>query len=367
MSRILEPTSKEELLVDVPSRDDLSSLLDLAFGLAPGSHFLSDFPVWDLDLSVPDVRIFGNFEFGRLRAACGIRLVNLRVGFRGDQPHFSLKVAVLGAVCSHPEWRRKGLASELISEAVQWAKGQGAAAVFLWGSTEEFYRRFGFQPCGRQLRVPLASLLRAAPAGDCSLSKIQQGLTPEVFNLLLHRSDGIAMGSADWNWFASHRNVRWYYLERAGRVTAYAALGRGIDLEGHVHEWGGSPSDLLALFDAILKEHPETILLGPADRRFPLRMEGQGTEEFLCMAKVLDPDLILRSLSGTPGMGSSVHCERIGEVWKFSDPEGSIEVEEFDLPQFLFGKPEEALGQPLVRQRPLVGLIQLWFWGLDAA
>ena len=133
MSRILEPTSKEELLVDVPSRDDLSSLLDLAFGLAPGSHFLSDFPVWDLDLSVPDVRIFGNFEFGRLRAACGIRLVNLRVGFRGDQPHFSLKVAVLGAVCSHPEWRRKGLASELISEAVQWAKGQGAAAVFFVG------------------------------------------------------------------------------------------------------------------------------------------------------------------------------------------------------------------------------------------
>ncbi len=268
-------------------RREFSDLLDLSFGLSPGAHFLDDFPVWDLGLAAPGVRVFEHRDSRGLIAACGIREVDLKLGSSdGHLPHLS-RVALIGAVCCHPEWRGRGLASRLISEAVQWAKDQGVAAVFLWGSEPGLYQRQGFEWCGRQVRAPLGQVLKnmKTEIDSSERGRVHRGLTSEVFELVCVRDRGLAMGPADWSWYSEHRNVQWYYSKRAGKATAYAAIGRGIDLVGHVHEWGGDLADLSGILEAIHRDHPQAVWLGPPDR-YPSVGPSNG-EEFLCMAKVL--------------------------------------------------------------------------------
>jgi predicted N-acetyltransferase YhbS len=61
---------------------------------------------------------------------------------------------LLGPLAVHPSFRRKGIGSALVREALAKAKALGHAAVLLVGD-EPFYRRFGFcRALTEQLRLP---------------------------------------------------------------------------------------------------------------------------------------------------------------------------------------------------------------------
>lgn len=61
---------------------------------------------------------------------------------------------LLGPLAVHPSFRRKGIGSALVCEALAKAKALGHAAVLLVGD-EPFYRRFGFcRTLTEQLRLP---------------------------------------------------------------------------------------------------------------------------------------------------------------------------------------------------------------------
>ncbi len=347
-------------------RQELSDLLDLCFGLSSGFHFLDDFPVWDPQFASPEVRIFTERRSGILRAACGIRLVILRVKTRGGDDFFKVRVALLGAVCCHPLWRGQGLASKLIAEGIQWARDQGAAAIFLWGAQEQLYRRQGFFSCGRQVRLPLVEVMRAEFPGMRGGLEVRGGLTAELFDLLTQRVDGSALSSQDWNWYGHHKNVQWYFTEKRGRPTAYAAVGRGIDLEGHVHEWGGEPSDLKAVFESILVEHPQAIWLGPSDVPAGQGASPSRIDEFLCMAKILEPMVFLHPIPGVDEPGNWT-CQKLPTGWKFQSDKSELVVAEPDLVQALFGKSGEIEAPHPGSFGHYFKALRLWFWGLDAA
>jgi hypothetical protein len=61
--------------------------------------------------------------------------------------------------------------------------------------------------------------------------------------------------SEDIKKFLSIPNTRVYTAwESNGQLAAYAIEGKGIDLNGYIHEWGGSVSKLIALFSFIRKQ-----------------------------------------------------------------------------------------------------------------
>lgn len=63
----------------------------------------------------------------------------------------SLTVAHVGAVCTRPEYRARGLASTLLVDALRRLRSEGVALVLISGS-RSLYRRMGARPFGRLLR-----------------------------------------------------------------------------------------------------------------------------------------------------------------------------------------------------------------------
>jgi len=209
----------------------LASLLDRSFGLSENSHFLDDFPIWDPIYGARVIRA-GVFDREELIATAGLRLSEWKLA-NGER----LPIAVIGGVATDPRFRGQHIASQLTEHLCTIAKEKGAAAVLLWGSQHELYGRLGFKLTGKQLRVSLGQLTT-----ECEplVAQIRTGYHLSIFEQALRRTEGIALSNRDMGWYSSHRNVRWVWTEtEQGQLQSYIGIGRGIDLTGIIHEWGG--------------------------------------------------------------------------------------------------------------------------------
>jgi GNAT superfamily N-acetyltransferase len=249
----------ELLYSEISQREALGDLLDHCFGVAGGRHFFEDFPIWDPAVVPrgPKLVRLGAWKGDRLVASAGLRLAELALGDSSRTP-----VALIGAVATDPAFRGRGLASQLTAELVKRAAEAGAALALLWGSEHRMYARLGFELAGSQIRAPLARLELGAKG---EAPAIVRGWTDALFPLIQSRARGVILEDSDLEWYRAHRHVEWLRAERQGKIVAYAAFGRGIDLGGIVHEWGGEPGALAHLLMSVLAAHPEAELLGPAD------------------------------------------------------------------------------------------------------
>jgi predicted N-acetyltransferase YhbS len=336
-----------ELVRHESDRARFSALLDRAFAVGGGRHFLDDFPVWDERFAPTGDRVarIGVRAGDELVAAAGVRRAELAT--TGGR----LPVAIIGAVCTDERWRGRGYGSRVVSTAMLWARDQGAAMILLWGSEASMYRRLGFEYCGTQVRVAAKALPPARADAE-----VRRGWDERLFSALRARGSGLALDSADIGWLAAHRNTQWFWLERDGAVAAYAAYGRGIDLPGMIHEWGGEPADLSRVLGALRVAHPQAQLLAsPGLAR--ARGFAWDVEEPLCLAQVLEPRAVLEALR--PG-------ERV------SAREGADDLWELGLgARRLAGVAPGALAPAIfgcsgAGGTPGLGL-ELWLWGLDGA
>lgn len=58
----------------------------------------------------------------------------------------TLRVAGVGAVCTHPDYRGKGYASAVLRDALAYMAEQGAHLSLLHSAVENYYEKFGFSP-----------------------------------------------------------------------------------------------------------------------------------------------------------------------------------------------------------------------------
>ena len=257
-----------------------SDLLDQSFPVPAGRHYFDDFPVWNPQLGAEGVFRPELFQEGQLIAAGGVRLAALkRPGAK------NLKIALIGAVVTNASDRGKGLASDIVSRCVDWAREQGAEIVLLWGSEHHLYQRLGFELTGNQVQFSLEKIM--APNGP-RLVQVHRGWIPGLFKLLQERSTGLILKESDRRWYEAHRNVEWFFTGSPDQPTAYAAYGRGIDLPGLIHEWGGDPGDLHEILKQIHLEKPHAMLLGPPESQDQIQAELiPVVRDPLCMAKFL--------------------------------------------------------------------------------
>jgi GNAT superfamily N-acetyltransferase len=276
----------EFILDDVSTPTQLaqfSALLDRAFPVPAGSRFLEDFPVWaphSESKSDPLVRI-GVYKAGELAGCAGVRMGDLQSP-RGE----ATRVALVGAVATDERYRGMGLASSMVKYACEWAGSHGASFVMLWGSEHDLYRRIGFELSGAQVRVPLEALEFPRPA----LGNLVRGWTPALFAMIQARGTGLTLRNEDKGWYTSHKHVEWFWTGSVERPAAYAAVGRGIDLQNLVHEFGGEPAALTVLLAKLAAERPGlSLLASPAMlARSGLKTRTAPREEFLCLLKALN-------------------------------------------------------------------------------
>jgi hypothetical protein len=248
-----------------------------------------------------------------------------------------LDVALIGAVATAGSHRGHGLASRTVSLAVEWARERGAAMALLWGAETALYERLGFELCGSQVRIGLGELDLGAPIKDFSRIVLGRGWIPSLVQSLKMRGSGLRLADSDERWLEAHKGVDWYWLGEPDAPQAYAALGRGIDLQGLVHEWGGeSPEALKTLLQLVRMERGDAQLLASPELLGAWQLGAvQAPVEYLCMARALDVARLTR------GFGIALPAD---------DP--LMTTPDAAICRKLFGPGENA--------RPL------WIWGLDA-
>lgn len=188
-------------------------------------------------------RFFVVADGDRLLSHCAVRTVTLRCA-HGETP-----VNLLGSVATDPELRGQGLASAVLTAALQ-ATELTAPHTLLWAERPGLYARAGFHEgraeqgllLARRPRRPLRGDARALAFADHAAVHALHAQKP----WRVERSP-IAMSG-----LLTTPGLTTVVLERHGVVVAYACTGKGADLHGHWHELGGSDEDLAELLPAAM-------------------------------------------------------------------------------------------------------------------
>ncbi len=122
----------------------------------------------------------------------------------------------------------------------------------LWTNLFDFYRRMGFELTGREIAVDLNQDLPQLKA----LSYIDSNqISPESILRLyqqhsVHSFRTVEEIKSCLKIPESRICTAW---DSSGKMVAYAVEGKGADLGGYVHEWGGSVSALMSVLQHMRK------------------------------------------------------------------------------------------------------------------
>ena len=201
------------------------------------------------------------FADDRMISHCAFRAATARTS---DGPR---RIALLGSVATDPAWRGRGLASRLLSAALDDCRRQQASAVLLWAQRPDLYGRAGFSPGPVEEAYYLDTDRPDQPSPTVRLATIEDHARlhelHEQKELAIERDlatmSGLLTTPGMWTWV----------LERHSLVAAYACIGKGADLPDWWHEFGGSDADVAALLPvaAQLAGLPGSHVLWPSYRR----------------------------------------------------------------------------------------------------
>jgi GNAT superfamily N-acetyltransferase len=151
-----------------------------------------------------------------------VRLVNNALSLYGCR----VKIASIGGVCTHPDYRGQGIAGALLDHCMETAAGAGAGLVLISGD-RDLYRRAQAVDAGLTLEVALTPGSIDAPPG----APEARPAVPEDWRSCaqLYQSEPVRfVRSADFFAQALSRHGRrgLWIIERAGSALAYMRLSR---------------------------------------------------------------------------------------------------------------------------------------------
>lgn len=201
-------------------------------------------------------RFFAIVDGDELLSFCATRVVSVH----GADATFG--VCMLGSVATAPKRRGHGLASAVLQHALA-ANAAAAAHTLLWAEQDRLYARAGFVPgptetclvVARRPNPPTAGVRLLVVGDHAAAHRLHQRKPMRVerdlptMSALLTTPGMTALG-----------------LERDGQLVAYACCGKGADLQGHWHEFGGDDADVAALLQAGMHHLGQTdaiVLLPP--------------------------------------------------------------------------------------------------------
>jgi len=309
-----------------------------------------------------------------VRSACAILL---RDAVCSD---ISFKLGLIGSVSTDSDHRRTGLATNVLLGAEQRLAQQGAVISMLWADDPRFYFARGYRPVGSENdflidgemveSLPILDGIRLASADDAEA--IHNHYNQHPTRLERSREETAALLECPGMTTLVH--------EPDGQLLGYACMGRGEDLAGTVHEWGG---DLNSVF-GLLRMHAEsrnttepTFLIAPRNEtELAQRLTLMGSPPvtgLLGLAKIVNREAAAKLLNELVGDTATVTFHPEGsetEQVHIEAPGGAEFLNDDTLLVLLFsGKGEraetEAFGDHFgvnVDRLPL----ETFVWGLDS-
>lgn len=176
-------------------------------------------------------------------------------------PSAIFKVAGIGSVVTSTGRRNEGLSSKTIQSCLEAAQAHGCDFAILWTNIYDFYRRFGFELAGTELSILLD---RELPIHDPNLKIIEGNkVSADAIHRLYNQHTVTSLRSVEeTRKYLQIPNSRVYTAWGSdGQLRAYAIEGKGADLNGYIHEWGGGLSALMPLFAHIRKTQGRPITI----------------------------------------------------------------------------------------------------------
>ena len=287
------------------------------------------------------------------------------------------KVAGIGSVVTSDRHRNQGHSTRIIESCLEAAKAADCDFAILWTDLFDFYRRMGFELAGNETTVVIDRELAPATSFKFNDSnRIAPDAILRVFNqhsVSSHRTlEDIRASLAIPN---TRVSTAW---DATGKLAAYAVEGKGADLNGYIHEWGGSTTALLALFTHMRASQKRDLrLIAPAHATNLIsRLTELGCAQhggFLGMIKVLKTDLLFAKIqrhARSVGLSDLVLEDRAGAVHFGRGNQVYSTDSASDLLRLLFGpeKPsaihkfDAVTAEAFDRILP----IPVWVWGWDS-
>lgn len=268
--------------LDVHYSTQVNELVSNSFGYEMPHSFFDDFPVWNLKHHAPYTYSLGVLDSNqKLISHVGLRITKMK-----NKNIASDSVAMIGAVATHPQHRGQRLSTQLLQHALKIAQSHSCKHTLLWGSEHEFYKKLGFTLAGTQARIELHEFLNQMKALGYSPQKNiklihSQKINQQIFDEIKKQPYGVEFTQEDASWVFAHQTIQWIYCENP---FAFIALGKGKDLVGHIHEWGGDTQSLINLFNELNRISPALQLIAPLEVFKNLKIKTSHINcEYLCL------------------------------------------------------------------------------------
>ena len=187
-------------------------------------------------------------ENGEVRSTCAILDRDLVTA------HASIRAGMIGSVSTHPDHRGKGYASRVLDQAEDELRESGCMFSLLWADDPAFYAKRGYVEIGAEndFLLDVSSLSKLPPCDD--VRPIEERDIQQVHSLYARHPERVERTAQETASLIFSPGMEVLVRENAGQVVGYSCLGRGDDMRGVIHEWGGRPEDLrlyLAYFDEV--------------------------------------------------------------------------------------------------------------------
>jgi len=292
-------------------------------------------------------------------------------------PATLLKIGAVGSVVTDPAHRGQGLSSQILQACLAEAQNQDCDIAVLWTNIYDFYRRLDFELAGAEDSVVLQDEF-VIPTQGLKMMK-GNAVSPEaIHRLYSQHTVGSVRTVEDIRKFLSIPQSTLYTAwDAQGQLAAYAVEGKGIDLSGYLHEWGGSVSKLLSLFAWIRQEKksPITVICGRQSRNLVSALKtlpgSVHNEGYLGMIKIVKMDQLLQKIhkmAKSLGLPNLV-LEHREDGFHLGVGENVVQFpDEKDLVRVIFGPFPEIpfLTPPTVAALERILPLPVWIWGWDS-
>lgn len=218
-----------------------------------------------------------------------------------------LPMGLIGLVYTDPKARGRGLGSQVVAACVEAIKDQGIPLAVLWSDRPDFYARQDFHPAGREELLVMdercirdAGRRLAAPGTGIEVRGVARDDFEALEPLYASKRSRAERAAGALARQAAGPGVHMRVAQREGRVRGYAAMGRGDDFQGIVHEWAGETAAVLACLGDLARDRPALgMLAGPdADPLLDaLRAAGAGSHSSsFALIRLLDSTLLLQAV-----------------------------------------------------------------------
>lgn len=289
------------------------------------------------------------------------------------------KAAAIGSVVTNPANRNQGLSRQVMDDCLKEAAAHGCDFAILWTNLFDFYRKFGFELAGTEISLDIPSNIKIPEAPELRYLQSNRIEADALLRLYNQHTTGTIRTADDIRKFLQIPNSHVYTAwDNDNRLQAYAIEGKGADLEGYIHEWGGGVSKLLPLlkFAVQQRRRPLTLIAPSHSNNLIRQLTALGAKEhsgILGMIKILNPPnflLKIKKFVRAMGVDDIVLEPREGNYYLGYRQEIFRTDIEADLVRLIFGPLKasdlKAFDAATAAAFEKVFPINMWIWGWDS-